>query len=52
MDGLGRYYNYPDPDWLRQTYAMAGWPVVTMEEADGSGYDRKPTRWLHVFAGI
>lgn len=52
MDGLGRYYNYPDPDWLRQTYAMAGWPVVTMEEAVGSGYDRKPTRWLHVFAGI
>ncbi len=52
MDGLGRYYNYPDPDWLRQTYAMAGWPVVTMEEADGNGYDRKPTRWLHVFAGI
>lgn len=49
-DALGRYYNYPDEDWLRQVYGRAGWPDMTVEAAEGGGYDRKPTLWLHVFA--
>ncbi|MDO1580780.1 class I SAM-dependent methyltransferase [Rhizobium oryzicola] len=49
-DGFGRYFNYPDAAWLEETYRSAGWSHVTLEEADGLGYDRQQTRWLHVFA--
>lgn len=50
VDGLGRYYNYPDEPWLRSACAAAGWHGLDIEMAEGSGYDRKPTTWLHVFA--
>ncbi len=35
---------------VEETYRSAGWSHVTLEEADGLGYDRQQTRWLHVFA--
>jgi SAM-dependent methyltransferase len=49
-DGLGRYYNYPSVEWLDALYGALEWENVTIEEANGSGYDRLPTRWLHVMA--
>ena len=49
FDGLGRYYNYPDEAWLRHAYGQ-GWSSIIIEAAAGSGYDRVPTRWLHVTA--
>lgn len=49
-DALGRYYNYPSAEWLSALYGALAWEKVTIEEADGSGYDRLPTRWLHVMA--
>ncbi|WEX76222.1 class I SAM-dependent methyltransferase [Sinorhizobium numidicum] len=49
-DGLGRYYNYPSRDWLMRLFEDAGWMEIAMNEADGGGYDGKPTRWLHVAA--
>jgi SAM-dependent methyltransferase len=49
-DGLGRYYNYVDADFLRETYEASGdWQDLLIMERDGSSYDGVPTRWLHVF---
>ncbi|MGV2099569.1 class I SAM-dependent methyltransferase [Rhizobium sp. 21-4511-3d] len=45
-DGFGRYYNYPSPDWLSQCLTAGGWRDIALSEADGGGYDGKPTRWL------
>lgn len=50
QDSLSRYYNYPDTVWLREAYAVAPWASVEIEEMDGLAYDKRPTRWLHVFA--
>lgn len=48
-DRFGRYFNYPDEDFLRTTYGP-GWAELEIETADGSGYDGAETRWLRVFA--
>ncbi len=48
-DSFGRYFNYPDAEWLRRAYD-AGWKAIDIEAAEGGGYDRKPTNWLHVTA--
>ncbi|MCJ8508041.1 class I SAM-dependent methyltransferase [Rhizobium lemnae] len=49
FDGLGRYYNYPDQDWLRASYGR-GWSLLETIAQQGGGYDGLPTPWLHVFA--
>ncbi|WID95767.1 class I SAM-dependent methyltransferase [Bosea vestrisii] len=49
-DRFGRFYNYPDADWLRTTYGDLGWNRLDIEEDLGGGYDQEPTRWLHVTA--
>ncbi|MFD1744727.1 class I SAM-dependent methyltransferase [Rhizobium helianthi] len=49
LDGFGRYFNYPDRDWLADAYAEH-WQTVEIESSTGSGYDMQPTEWLHVFA--
>jgi SAM-dependent methyltransferase len=49
-DGLGRYYNYPSRAWLSAAYGAFTWASVDIDEEQGSGYDRKPTDWLHVLA--
>ncbi|MCY1664937.1 class I SAM-dependent methyltransferase [Rhizobium sp. SL86] len=48
-DRFGRYFNYPDDGFLRTAYGP-GWTELVIETAEGSGYDRVPTPWLHVFA--
>lgn len=46
-DGLGRYYNYPDADGLlAHIEASAPWAEIEITEQDGTGYDKRPTRWL------
>jgi cyclopropane fatty-acyl-phospholipid synthase-like methyltransferase len=45
-DGFGRYYNYLSAAWLTECLASDGWRDITTTEADGGGYDGKPTRWL------
>lgn len=47
-DGFGRYYNYPSREWLQELLVAGGWRNVTINEADGGGYDNKPTRWLYL----
>jgi cyclopropane fatty-acyl-phospholipid synthase-like methyltransferase len=49
-DEFDRYYNYPSENWLREIYAASNWEAVSIETESGSGYDRKPTEWLHVQA--
>ncbi|MEH3109443.1 MAG: class I SAM-dependent methyltransferase [Agrobacterium cavarae] len=49
-DELDRFYNYPSPDWLLDVYQHLSWDQITIDEAKGSGYDNKPTDWLHVTA--
>ncbi|WP_087000051.1 class I SAM-dependent methyltransferase [Rhizobium sullae] len=49
-DGFGRYYNYLSAAWLSELLTAGGWRHITIGETDGSGYDNKPTRWLHLQA--
>ena len=49
-DDFGRYYNYPSHDWLLRQFEETSWTAIEITEADGSGYDGRPTRWLHVAA--
>lgn len=49
-DRFGRFFNYPSPEWLRHAYGDEGWRDLVVEEANGSGYDREETRWLHATA--
>jgi len=41
FDGLGRYYNYPDQDWLRLNYGR-GWSSLEILAQQGGGYDGLP----------
>jgi SAM-dependent methyltransferase len=50
-DSLDRYYNYPSPDWLRATYAMAGsWNSLSIETGEVRGFDDKWAPMLFVVA--
>ncbi|MBY5791367.1 methyltransferase domain-containing protein [Rhizobium leguminosarum bv. viciae] len=49
-DGFGRYYNYPSADGPSALLTKGGWRDITIEENDGGGYDREPTRWITVMA--
>jgi cyclopropane fatty-acyl-phospholipid synthase-like methyltransferase len=48
-DQYGRYYNYPDKDFLRG--ALGGnWSSVKMIQRTAPGYYNLPADWLHVTA--
>jgi SAM-dependent methyltransferase len=50
-DTLNRYYNYPSPDWLRETYAGAGtWNSLDIETGEVIGFDNKWAPMLFVLA--
>jgi SAM-dependent methyltransferase len=50
-DTLNRYYNYPSPDWLRETYADAGsWRSLEIETGEVIGFDDKWAPMLFVVA--
>ena len=50
-DTLNRYYNYPSPQWLRETYAGAGnWPSIEIESGEVIGFDNKWAPMLFVMA--
>ncbi|MBR1280575.1 class I SAM-dependent methyltransferase [Bradyrhizobium sp. AUGA SZCCT0177] len=50
-DTLGRYYNYPSPDWLRETYASAGnWNSLEIETGEVMGFDNQWAPMLFVVA--
>lgn len=50
-DALNRYYNYPSPDWLRETYAGAGnWRSLEIETGEVVGFDNQWAPMLFVVA--
>jgi SAM-dependent methyltransferase len=50
-DNLGRYYNYPSPDWLAATYAAAGlWDSLTSDTSVIQSFDQTPANMLHLVA--
>lgn len=50
-DALNRYYNYPSPEWLRETYAGAGnWTSLEIETGEVIGFDNQWAPMLFVVA--
>jgi SAM-dependent methyltransferase len=48
-DNLGRYYNYPSPEWLQATYAAAGrWKGVSSGTSEIKSFDETPATMLHL----
>jgi SAM-dependent methyltransferase len=48
-DSLGRYYNYPSPAWLQETYAAAGkWRPLKSETSEVKSFDETPATMLHI----
>jgi len=48
-DNLGRYYNYPSPEWLQATYAAAGaWDWLTSDTSVIKSFDETPADMLHL----
>ncbi|RUT31386.1 class I SAM-dependent methyltransferase [Arsenicitalea aurantiaca] len=51
LDGLGRYYNYPEPTGLLALWrAAAPWAELSLEGWTGTGYDERPTEWIAITA--
>ena len=48
-DRLGRYYNYPSPQWLKAAYAATGpWQSISSDSSQIEGFDRTPATLLHL----
>ena len=48
-DSLGRYYNYPTPEWLEATYAGAGpWITVSSDTNVIQSFDQTPANLLNL----
>jgi SAM-dependent methyltransferase len=48
-DSLGRYYNYPSPQWLEATYAAAGrWHPLKSDISEIKSFDETPATMLHL----
>jgi SAM-dependent methyltransferase len=48
-DKLGRYYNYPSPEWLDAAYAAAGpWRLIKSDTSEITGFDETPATMRHL----
>jgi SAM-dependent methyltransferase len=48
-DKLGRYYNYPSPEWLDAAYASAGpWRQLTADTSKTTSFDETPATMRHL----
>ena len=48
-DSLGRYYNYPSPEWLEATYAASGrWHQIKSDTSVIQSFDDAPATMLHI----
>ena len=48
-DSLGRYYNYPSPEWLEAIYADAGgWQQFKSDISEIKSFDEAPATMLHL----
>lgn len=49
-DRFGRYYNYPDEQYLRHALETGDWSSVEIAQRAASGYYNPPAEWLHLLA--
>jgi SAM-dependent methyltransferase len=48
-DSLGRYYNYPSPEWLHSAYAASGaWRQLKADTSEIKSFDEAPATLLHI----
>jgi SAM-dependent methyltransferase len=48
-DSLGRYYNYPSPEWLAASYAAAAaWTQLSSDTSEIKSFDTAPATMLHL----
>ncbi len=47
-DGLGRFYNFPDGDWLESLYRASGWEIVAADRSAGGGFDNVARDWINL----
>ena len=48
-DSFGRFYNFPDADWLGAQYeAIPGWRIVADERSLGGGFDGVERPWINL----
>jgi len=48
-DSLGRYYNYPSPEWLQSAYAASGaWHQLKSDTSEINSFDEAPATMLHI----
>lgn len=47
-DGFGRFYNFPDADWLAAQYTAIGWKIVDMACDSGAGFDDVVREWINL----
>ena len=48
-DSLGRYYNYPSPEWLAASYAAAAdWISLSSDTSEIKSFDAAPATMLHL----
>jgi SAM-dependent methyltransferase len=48
-DSLGRYYNYPSPEWLQSAYAASGaWHRLKSDTSEITSFDEAPATMLHL----
>ncbi len=48
-DSLGRYYNYPSPEWLEATYAASGvWQTLKSDTSEIKSFDEAPATMQHI----
>lgn len=46
-DNLGRFYNFPDADWLHAQYtALPGWEVAETRQYTAGGFDNVERDWI------
>jgi len=48
-DQLGRYYNYPSPEWLDASYAAASpWRLLKADISELTSFDEAPATMRHL----
>jgi SAM-dependent methyltransferase len=48
-DSVGRYYNYPSPEWLQASYAAAAsWTSLSSDTSEIKSFDAAPATMLHL----
>lgn len=48
-DNLGRFYNFPDEEWLAAQYgSIAGWQIVETRRYQAGGFDNVERDWIDI----